>query len=406
MKKNSILIGMLTILVTLSVFFPNFYLFLENVRISCLVAIPFTIIVIIYFLVVVQTLRRYNPGKFVMTTTWTGLIIQCLALVLVIIGAVSEVGIAAPMTMMVQFFNISVFPCVSIASGSIAGKEHRSWGALFATISGFLWILSLFWVFSFYLTLGTLTLLGVMLIIKPIESDRITRWRPSDKTIKLSLLIGAILMFTLPYPITNLIEVYPQFITHDWIELSKIEMISKFRSQAGHAYNDIYESLSSQKHYFEPDDPYKNTIDQIEIYCPVSGVVTEIFYEGHVVDGKVRGYQVWIKPFLAPLYKVVLFHVIPLPFLYIGKDLSAGQWIGYADCGSGGNVDITIHLVIPILGVKFISYFSVMTDEVFSYYQARGISTRDQMIIPRSIADQYTIYQLDILRDWVNLTSV
>ena len=44
----------------------------------------------------------------------------------------------------------------------------------------------------------------------------------------------------------------PKFITADFIDLSGVTSISKFRSGAGHDYSDSDEKCRSMKHYFQP----------------------------------------------------------------------------------------------------------------------------------------------------------
>ena len=44
----------------------------------------------------------------------------------------------------------------------------------------------------------------------------------------------------------------PQFMEADYIDLSRITQISKFRSAAGHDFSDSFESCRSMKHYFWP----------------------------------------------------------------------------------------------------------------------------------------------------------
>lgn len=49
-------------------------------------------------------------------------------------------------------------------------------------------------------------------------------------------------VITIPFP--------AKFITTDYIELDKIDRVSKFRSGIGHDYRDDAESCRSMKHYF------------------------------------------------------------------------------------------------------------------------------------------------------------
>ncbi|MHA1892987.1 MAG: hypothetical protein ACTSX4_00645, partial [Candidatus Helarchaeota archaeon] len=70
----------------------------------------------------------------------------------------------------------------------------------------------------------------------------------------------------------------------------------------------------------------------------------------------------------------------------VGMQVSSGQFLGFADCRDGSNIDIAISS--QILGsYKYYSYFDVMTDTVFGNYQARGLQNISAMIIPKNVAD-------------------
>lgn len=391
---------------SISTIFPSFYVLLKVARLSCAIGLIFNIIVLTYFILMVQLLREFKSSKFIMGMSLIGLIIQVLILVLLIIGIVSSERIAGKMINYSLHLNISILPCAIITSGSIVGYQNKSLGIIIALIGGFSWYFSFYFLFFLYIVVVLLFFIGLFIIIRPIELGKITFSRPNYKKIKIIVLISAILILTLPYPIIKLIDDHPQFITDDWINLDKIASISKFRSQAGHEYNDIYEKLSSQKHYFQPNVTYGDSTNQIEIYSPVNGFITNVFYEGDINEGKIRGYQVWIRPFAVPMYKVVLFHINLDPNIIIGGWVSSGQKIGYASVPGMTNIDIAIHIYLPLLGVKYISYFEIMNNKVFSKYQARGISTRDEMIIPLSIAEKYTGWEQNATRDWFNLNPI
>ena len=102
----------------------------------------------------------------------------------------------------------------------------------------------------------------------------------------------------------------PQFITHNYIELAKIEDISRFRSGAGHDYSDSVESCRSMKHYFRP----ARSVDAatIRIYSPVEGEVISVTAEW-------AGVQIAIRPKSHPAFRVILFHVTPSIALAAGR---------------------------------------------------------------------------------------
>ena len=180
----------------------------------------------------------------------------------------------------------------------------------------------------------------------------------------------------------------PKFIQANFIDLTSIRRISKFRSGAGHDYSDFYESCRSMKHYFDPTvditkwhnpTPGSPAKPFINIYSPVSGTVTSMFAEQFPI-----GMQIHIVPESAPAYTVILFHVYPEPGIHTGSVLTAGEKIGHI--GSDQQTDIAVK-VLTIRGPKNISYFSVMSDSVFAEYAKRGIASREALVITKSARD-------------------
>jgi hypothetical protein len=164
----------------------------------------------------------------------------------------------------------------------------------------------------------------------------------------------------------------PKFVKVNYIELEKIERISKFRSSAGHDYSDDFESCSSMKHYFAPYD----TLDwnAIKIYSPVAGKVSRIFEEW-------AGTQVQIKSDDQPAFTFIIFHIDLENELAVEDKLTEGQLLG-THIGDQTTSDIAVG-VNTTRGYKLVSYFDVMTDSLFASYQARGLNARSDVIISR-----------------------
>lgn len=169
----------------------------------------------------------------------------------------------------------------------------------------------------------------------------------------------------------------PRFITADYIELDKINEISKFRSGIGHNYSDAYETCRSMKHYFEP----KADVDwsSIKIFSPVDGTITNFFQE------QVGGTQIWIRPTSDPEYEVRIFHVNLDTSLKIGDTVTSGQQLG-THIGSQTTSDIAVATTSDGQW-RLVSYFDVMTEEVFVNYLERGITSPDDMIISKEARD-------------------
>jgi hypothetical protein len=76
----------------------------------------------------------------------------------------------------------------------------------------------------------------------------------------------------------------PKFMGADYIDLSSIVKISKFRSAAGHDFSDSFESCRSMKHYFwpaggDPGEEHDPSWTTVEIYSPCDGTISCVWEE-------------------------------------------------------------------------------------------------------------------------------
>lgn len=168
----------------------------------------------------------------------------------------------------------------------------------------------------------------------------------------------------------------PKFIAVNYIELDKIERISKFRSGIGHDYSDDSESCRSMKHYFQP----KNTVDWslVKIFSPVDGKVVRIFDEW-------AGTQVQIQSKTVQSCTIIIFHIALQKQLIVGDSISAGQLLGM-HIGSQTMSDIAIGFSLQNKW-RLVSYFDVISDSLFQQYSTKGISSRTQCIISKEVRD-------------------
>ena len=168
----------------------------------------------------------------------------------------------------------------------------------------------------------------------------------------------------------------PQFAGVDYIELDKIDQISKFRSGIGHDYSDNFESCRSMKHYFQPN----SIVDwsTVQIFSPANGTVSKIYEEW-------AGTQVQIKSEEYPAFFFIIFHVNLTNPLNVGDLVTAGQQLG-THIGSQTMSDIAVGVSTPN-GWKLVSYFDIITDSVFQDYQAHGLSSQDDAIISKEARD-------------------
>lgn len=178
----------------------------------------------------------------------------------------------------------------------------------------------------------------------------------------------------------------PKFVKTDYIDLNKVTQISKFRSFAGHNYSDFLqfgsdaikiqfkavETCVSMKHYYSPPDT--NTV----IRAPVSGVISRVFEEE-------LGTQIHITSDVQPAFTFSIFHIATLKPAVVGDRVEEGQVLGHHYSQQTFS-DIAVAVHTPT-GYHLISYFETLTDAAFAPYQARGITTRESMIIPREVTD-------------------
>lgn len=168
----------------------------------------------------------------------------------------------------------------------------------------------------------------------------------------------------------------PKFVNTNYIQLNKIKQISRFRSSVGHSYTDDFETCRSMKHYFMP----KNSVNWsgVKIFSPITGTVVEVRSDN-------QGSQVRIQYQEKPAFFFILFHVNIMNPTAVGDTLTEGQQLG-THISANTFSDIAVGVNTPE-GWKLVSYFDVMTDALFQTYQARGATSRGNLIISQAARD-------------------
>ena len=198
----------------------------------------------------------------------------------------------------------------------------------------------------------------------------------------------------------------PQVATEECIDLDAILRLSRFRSGAGHDYSDDFESCRSMKHYFHP----KSGVDMstIRVYAPLTGTVVGTTEEW---DGPSlwKGTAVGIRSDTHPAIHVVLFHVDLHQPLAVGDAVLAGHEIGTSEKRDGTACDVAFGVMTPT-GFRLVSFFEVMTDDVFAVYAGRGVASRGEMILTPAqrdadplTCDGQEFQSASALPDWVDL---
>jgi hypothetical protein len=190
----------------------------------------------------------------------------------------------------------------------------------------------------------------------------------------------------------------PKFVDTNYIELNKIAKISKFRSSEGHDYSDAFEHCRSMKHYFVPRDDINWST--IKICSPVTGKITR-------VEEEWAGTKIEIVSDDYPAFRFSIFHIQLSTPRNIDDKIIAGEQLG-THFGTETWSDISVLVNDPTRQGRMVSYFEVITDDVFSEYISHGVATREEMIIPKTTRDANpltcsgdTFISTDTLENWV-----
>lgn len=195
----------------------------------------------------------------------------------------------------------------------------------------------------------------------------------------------------------------PPKITANFVELEKIEKISKYRSCAGHTTvpQDKKEMRRNMKHYFWVKKEYLGS-NTVKIFSPYDGFVSVIRKDP---EEGLEG-EIWISPkdmfvILPPIgrWMFSVQHINVREDLRQGSEVKAGELIGYAAVASEnrGTFDVVYgkgsfvpknidNWMGPFVDLD--SVFNQMNGEVFGEYQQRGISSKEDLIISSQTRDQ------------------
>lgn len=194
----------------------------------------------------------------------------------------------------------------------------------------------------------------------------------------------------------------PKFIEADFIDLSKIYTISKYRSSEGHSTDDSVEKCRSLRHIFgsqgegdeftDMEDKWNkihnrpSPEDSISIYAPVTGWVTDVFESSHLKDKQGIAGTIIIRPDNAQGFEVRIDSVFVDPGIHAFMRVKAGDKIGVICTLCPGEISIGYN---SIFGRRAVSYVAALSDAVFAEYQKRGMKTREEAIISREYRDAH-----------------
>jgi len=174
-------------------------------------------------------------------------------------------------------------------------------------------------------------------------------------------------------------DALPPFITANPLDLSQIKSISQFRSCEGHNFsgynaNGEKETYRTMKHYVESIDELAQTDQQVKIFAPFDGKISQIVKD-------LRGSRVYLSPTSKSSgWDFLFFHVDLLPkFNNEGTKIVSGDHIGFANLTNAANFDIALRNIG--LGKQLNdSPFFYMTEEVLSQYSSVGVAIENIII--------------------------
>lgn len=226
------------------------------------------------------------------------------------------------------------------------------------------------------------------------ESERKLKKTKSEKNMKKSIIVIAAVIIL----VTGAVAVFlknrntpPPVLTANFIDLDKVEKISKFRSCQGHTVvpQDESERARNMKHYVVLKPEYSGK-GKVEIFSPLDG-----FIQGMRSNPKegLEG-EIWIGQEHTP-WAVSFEHITLADGLQEKQKVKAGELIGFVpDKGvdvvyaiGGDGIKVTDGYSSPFGALD--SVFSHMSAEIFGMYQAKGVGSADTLIYSREYRDQH-----------------
>jgi hypothetical protein len=209
----------------------------------------------------------------------------------------------------------------------------------------------------------------------------------------------------------------PEFIDVHFIELDRIEYIKRFRSGFGTDYSDDFEKCRDMTHSYIPFKEYWGMEKVIKIYSPVNGTIIQSW----PIPVSMFGTEDWepgttasrivIQCLDYPAFNIELAPVdIRDVDINSGMEVSAGQLIGYG-CMTHANrvtqvpyIGISVNVELCSKETQKLSYFDVLTDNIFEDYKDRGATSREEFIISKEDREADSLnctYDPNILGSWI-----
>lgn len=180
----------------------------------------------------------------------------------------------------------------------------------------------------------------------------------------------------------------PPTLTANFIDIEKVERISKFRSCQGHIVipTDESETKRNMKHYVIIKPEFRGK-DTVKLYAPYDGWISGFF--SNTNDG-LEG-EIWLSN--GNEWEFSFEHIHVLPSINVGTRVKAGDLLGYVpDKGFDVVYAVGASSQKVIDGwnspfVKLDSAFLHMDAATFSQYQNLGVSNPETFIYTKDFRD-------------------
>lgn len=231
------------------------------------------------------------------------------------------------------------------------------------------------------------------------------------------LLVGVIILLILSFLIYAAINLkkensYPPVLTKNFVDIAKIEKISKFRSCQGHIVvpTDESETKRNMKHYVLLKEEFRG-VNKVQLFAPYDAHVSSFSNPEKGLEG-----ELWFDA--GSDYQFSIEHINIISNLKDGGNVKAGDLVGYSG-PKGFDIVYAVGAQTPkaIDGynspfAKLDSVFMHISDNLFHEYQKHGVKSKHDFEYSKEYRDnnpckyrdnQGGLNDIDHPEDWIQL---
>lgn len=181
---------------------------------------------------------------------------------------------------------------------------------------------------------------------------------------------------------------FPPVAEHDFIELGKVERISRFRSGVGGDRSDDFESCRNMTNRYGIAPEFET--GSVEIFSPIDGAIETVTpLDGGEPD--LTGNAVTIRSDAHPALR---FEIRPVDLLSnefrVGQQVKSGMQIGHLGVAENGGAAATAVIAVEAEteeGTRLLPYSRFWAYNVLENYQLLGVESAESLIIEREDRD-------------------